>query len=135
MKSIITGNPKRFLGHNPAGGLMVVALLITLCATTLSGMKLYAIEEGEGPFANDNQISLVTQVYADSDEHNRHKDDIDEEAEEFWEDIHEGSINLLLFLILFHVLGVALTSAQHKENLVGAMITGKKQGNVNEEND
>lgn len=136
MKSIISGSPKRFLGHNPAGGLMVVALLITLCATTLSGMKLYAIEEGEGPFANDNQISLVTQAYADSDStSDKHKNSIDEEAEEFWENIHESSINLLLFLILLHVLGVALTSAQHKENLVRAMITGKKQGKWNKEDD
>jgi len=126
IKSIIRGNPKRFLGHNPAGGIMVLALLVTLSVTTLSGMKLYAIEEGEGPFASDNQISLVTQAYADSDELDRHKGGIDEEAEEFWEEIHEASINLLLLLILLHVIGVAVTSKQHNENLVRAMLTGNK---------
>jgi cytochrome b len=131
LKSIVTGNPKRFLGHNPAGGLMVLALLTVLGTTTLSGMKLYAIEEGEGPFASDVQISLLNQAYADSDEKEHSKKEgkryeEDEEGEEFWEDVHETSINLLMLLILLHVLGVVLASKQHKENLARAMITGNK---------
>jgi cytochrome b len=131
LKSIITGNPKRFLGHNPAGGMMVLALLTVLGTTTLSGMKLYAIEEGEGPFASDVQISLVNQAYADSDEkeHSKKEDKHHKEdkgGEEFWEDVHETSINLLMLLILLHVLGVVLASKQHKENLARAMVTGDK---------
>ncbi|MFT7261793.1 MAG: cytochrome b [Glaciecola sp.] len=131
LKSIVTGNPKRFLGHNPAGGLMVLALLTVLGTTTLSGMKLYAIEEGEGPFASNVQISLMNQAYADSDEKEHSKkedkhDEEDKEGEEFWEEVHETSINLLILLILLHVLGVVLASKQHKENLARAMITGNK---------
>jgi cytochrome b len=124
LKSIVTGNPKRFLGHNPAGGLMVLALLTVLGTTTLSGMKLYAIEEGEGPFASNVQISLVSQAYADSDEGEHH--DEEKDGEEFWEEVHETSINLLMLLILLHVLGVVLASKQHKENLARAMVTGDK---------
>ena len=30
LKDIVTTHPKRYLGHNPAGGAMVVALLVTL---------------------------------------------------------------------------------------------------------
>lgn len=128
LKSIVTGNPKRFLGHNPAGGMMVLALLTVLGTTTLSGMKLYAIEEGEGPFAHNVQISLVNQAYADSDkrEHRKHQEGMDEEAEEFWEEVHETSISILLMLILLHVLGVVLASKQHKENLTRSMVTGNK---------
>lgn len=128
LKSIITGNPKRFLGHNPAGGMMVLALLTVLGTTTLSGMKLYAIEENEGPFASNVQISLVNQAYADSDkkEHGEHKEGMDEEAEEFWEEVHEASISILLLLILLHVLGVVLASKQHKENLARSMVSGNK---------
>lgn len=124
LKSIITGNPKRFLGHNPAGGVMVLALLTVLATTTLSGMKLYAIEEGEGPFANNVHISLMNQAYADSDEGEHHEEEKD--GEEFWEEVHETSINLLMLLILLHVLGVVLASKQHKENLARAMITADK---------
>jgi cytochrome b len=124
LKSIITGNPKRFLGHNPAGGIMVLALLTVLATTTLSGMKLYAIEEGEGPFASNVQISLMSQAYADSDDDKHHEEE--KEGEEFWEEVHEISINLLMLLILLHVLGVVLASKQHKENLARSMVTGDK---------
>jgi len=128
LKSIMTGNPKRFLGHNPAGGMMVLALLTVLGTTTLSGMKLYAVEEGEGPFASNIQLNLINQVHADShkEEHSEYSNDTDEEAEEFWEEIHEASISLLLMLIVLHVLGVALASKQHKENLARSMVTGNK---------
>ena len=128
LKSIMTGNPKRFLGHNPAGGMMVLALLTVLGTTTLSGMKLYAVEEGEGPFASNIQLNLINQVHADShkEEHSEYSNDTDEGAEEFWEEIHEASISLLLMLIVLHVLGVALASKQHKENLARSMVTGNK---------
>jgi cytochrome b len=127
LKDIITGNPKRFLGHNPAGGVMVLALLITLATTTLSGMKLYGIEEGEGPFAANIQVSLVKQVYAESDHDHDHDHENHEKSEEFWEEVHETSISILMLLILLHVLGAVLASKQHKENLIKAMITGDKE--------
>jgi cytochrome b len=46
--------------------------------------------------------------------------------EEFWEEIHEASTNVMLLLIGLHLTGVILSSRLHKENLVKAMITGKK---------
>ena len=107
---------------------MVLALLTVLGTTTLSGMKLYAVEEGEGPFASNIQLNLINQLHADShkEEHSEYSNDTDEEAEEFWEEIHEASISLLLMLIVLHVLGVALASKQHKENLARSMVTGNK---------
>jgi cytochrome b len=36
-KDIITGHPKRYLGHNPAGGIMVLALLASITMTAASG--------------------------------------------------------------------------------------------------
>lgn len=129
LKSIASGNPKRFLGHNPAGGMMILALLTVLAVTTLSGMKLYAIEEGEGPFASNMEVSVLSSAHADGESYSQYSDEHheDEEAEEFWEDIHETSINLLMILILLHVLGVVVASKQHKENLVRSMINGKKK--------
>jgi cytochrome b len=130
---MLAGNPKRYLGHNPAGGVMVFALLATLSVVTFSGLKLYAVEEGKGPLAENISIALTSQAYADSDEHDDHEgrehDEEDEdEAEEFWEDIHEGAVNFMLLLIILHVVGVVVASRLHNESLIKAMITGDKEG-------
>lgn len=44
------------------------------------------------------------------------------------EDVHEVAANLMLAVIGVHVAGVLLASWQHRENLVGAMISGRKAG-------
>ena len=43
------------------------------------------------------------------------------------EKLHTWSSNLVLILVVVHVLGVLLMCALQKENLVRAMITGKKR--------
>ncbi len=47
LKSIKAGNERRHVGHNPAGGMMVVALLLSLAALTLSGWLSTDILWGE----------------------------------------------------------------------------------------
>ena len=44
------------------------------------------------------------------------------------EDLHEGAANAMLALAGLHVAGVIVASWTHRENLVGAMITGRKPG-------
>lgn len=44
------------------------------------------------------------------------------------EELHEVSANSLMLVVAVHVLGVVLSSKQHKENLVRAMFTGFKSG-------
>lgn len=115
------GKPRRYLGHNPAGGLMIMAMLLMLFLTTLSGMKLYAVEEGKGPFS-----SLVLQ------EHLVDAQEEDEEVGELWEEIHETAVNIMLFLIALHIGGVIFTGRKHHENLVRAMITGDRERRDND---
>lgn len=43
------------------------------------------------------------------------------------EAIHETAVNLALAAILLHLIGVAASSLAHRENLVRAMITGRKR--------
>ena len=90
MKGLGAGRPQSYLGHNPAGGWMVVALLCTMLAAGASGLLM-----GTGD-------------------------------PEFWEDVHEGFANLMLFLVVVHVGGVLLGSLLHEENLIRAMWTGVK---------
>lgn len=141
LKSLTRGEPKNYLGHNPAGAMMVFALLIGLFLTTLSGMKLYAIEEGKGPLADAVGLQIVSKAYADSDEYEQDEDDHKtkggygeenhEAAEEFWEEIHEFAVNFMIFLIIIHVVGVIVSSGAHSESLVKAMITGYKERRYN----
>lgn len=122
LKSLAEGSPKHYLGHNPAGSYMIYALLFCLFALSFTGLKLLAIEEGEGPFAATPAIEIVATAHASDDEH-----EVDEQAEEFWEEIHETLTHLTFVLILLHVAGVIVGSKADGENLVKAMITGRKR--------
>jgi cytochrome b len=48
------------------------------------------------------------------------------------EELHEGIANAMMALIGLHVAGVIAASWTHRENLVGAMITGRKPGTPDE---
>ena len=131
--------PRRYIGHNPAGGLMVVLMLITLFVVSVSGLKVYAIEEGKGPLAVDvPSLSLMRDVYANGQEHEHKSGDSDSDdsdsdghednwSEEFWEEIHEASANFMVLLIILHIAGVVVMGRLHGENLVKSMITGNKE--------
>ena len=93
IRDIRAGTAKRYIGHNPAGGAMVVALLVALATITATG------------------FAMTTNAYW---------------GVEWVEDLHEFAANGTVLLIALHVGGVILASLQHKENLVKAMITGKK---------
>jgi cytochrome b len=46
---------------------------------------------------------------------------------EWVEDTHETLSNILFLFVALHVAGVIFTSARHRENLVGAMLHGRKR--------
>lgn len=129
LMNLLTLRAKRHLGHSPAGGAMVLALLGGLIVVVWSGLVLYAVEEHAGPLAvvygqvDSRQTSMSTAT----DTANNSGDEHDEGEEEFWEEVHEVLANLVLALVILHVAGVALSSIVHRENLVRSMITGLKR--------
>jgi len=140
IKESISKTPTHYVGHNPAGGWMIIALLVSLFIVSISGLKLYAIEEGRGPLAGNTDLSIINNAYADRDEHeegnendeheskeNGQHNEEHEQEEEFWEEIHEVSTNVILLLIILHIAGVVVANRLHNENLIKAMITGKKK--------
>lgn len=132
LKGMFSGTPEQFTGHNPAGGWMIVMLLVSLVLTSYTGLKVYGLE-GHGPLAAGGvEVTLVAPAHADDerDEDEEHEGHGDGEAggEEFWEELHEFFSNLTVLLVVIHVAGVIVASRVHGENLVRAMITGKKRG-------
>ena len=49
-RDLLYGRARRYVGHSPAGGAMVIALLVCLAATVATGLVAYG-EEGKGPLA------------------------------------------------------------------------------------
>ncbi|MBS0245161.1 MAG: cytochrome b/b6 domain-containing protein [Proteobacteria bacterium] len=84
----------RYIGHNPAGGAMIVALLVMITGSCITGYL------------------MTTDAYWGS---------------KVLEGIHEAFANLTIGLVVFHVIGVLIASFEHRENLVKAMVTGRKR--------
>jgi cytochrome b len=123
---LLLGRAKRYLGHSPGGGAMVLVLLIGLLGTVGTGLVLYAIEENAGPLAplvsSGSPSGQAQRALAQSDEDNEGA----ERSEEFWEELHEVLANVMLVLVVLHIAGVLLASYVHRENLTRAMLTGRK---------
>lgn len=111
IKDTLNLRAKRYLGHNPAGGAMILLMIISLLITTLTGIAVYGIEEQAGPLA-----SWFTQ-----------KDSL---WGDIFEEVHEFFANFTLLLVFIHVAGVIVESFIHKENLVQSMIDGNKRSNT-----
>ena len=134
LRDLLTFSAKRYLGHSPAGGAMVLILLVGLTATVGSGLVLYAIEENAGPLAgivtanrSEGEATLSEQREAEDDDVQATEAESAEGSEELWEEVHDVAANLTLVLVCLHVAGVFLASFVHRENLARAMVTGRKR--------
>lgn len=105
LRSLSLMKAKRFLGHSPAGGAMVILLLISLAATVVSGIAVYGVREGAGPLAG---FALPLTSHS-------------------LRGLHEFFASLTVTLVVVHVAGVLFASFAHRENLISAMLTGYKR--------
>ncbi len=105
LKDVSRIRHRRYLGHNPAGGYMILALLAFVTLTGVTGLALYAAEDQAGPLAG-----WVATGWSEG-----------------LEEVHEFLANFTLFLVAIHVIGVVVESVMHKDNLVRAMWTGCKR--------
>ena len=103
---LIRGRSRHYLGHNPLGGLMVLALMAAVGAQAMFGlMSLDDIPATiEGPFA-----SKVAEATA--------------EAASIW---HRRGFKIILTLVALHVAANLFYTLVKKDNLIRAMVTGRK---------
>ena len=92
-RAVLVGVEPRYLGHNPLGAWMIVALL-----------AMIALVAGTGWLSTTDRFWGV----------------------EWLQETHHLLADALLVLATLHLAGVAYTSLRHRENLVRAMITGRK---------
>jgi cytochrome b len=93
-KQLLRGREPRHIGHNPAGGAMVVLLMALLAALSVTGLLL------DTP---------------------RFRDDRD------FKEVHDLLTDATLVCIVLHVAGVLYASWRQRENLVAAMVSGRKR--------
>lgn len=100
IRDLTSKTPKRHIGHNPLGGIVVFFLLLNVAVIVFTGL-FSGDEESAGPFAG---------VWG-------------------WElsEAHEIAFRVLQALVVVHVLGVLVETARARDALVPAMITGWKR--------
>ena len=97
---------KEAIGHNPLGGWSVLALLLATAAVL--GFGLFAVDTDgleSGPLARFVSFD-VGRIAAG---------------------LHHTAFNLLLALIVLHLVAIAYYAVVKRQNLVGAMVTGRKR--------
>ncbi|MDH4230243.1 MAG: cytochrome b/b6 domain-containing protein [Nitrospirota bacterium] len=103
-EAIRSGNPRRFIGHNPLAGWAVLFLMGMGLVVGISGVLVLGLEEGHGPL-----FALMSPPTA-----------------QFFREVHEVSVVLMLCFIPLHVAGVIIEGRMLGENLLHAMISGHK---------
>jgi cytochrome b len=97
--------PDTQLGHNEAGGWMVIVLLLLLAIQVGTGLCARTKHEAVGPFAKY----------------------LDEATSTLLSQVHGFNFNLLLVAIVLHVAAVAVYRRIKGHDLLSPMITGKKR--------
>jgi cytochrome b len=105
VRDLLLLRAERHLGHSPGGGAMVIALIVLLAATVVTGLVVYGGDQQAGPLAG-----MFTKEFGES-----------------FEDVHEVIANITLAFIVAHVAAVLFASFAHRENLVRSMVTGYKR--------
>ena len=122
-----------YKGHNPAGKLMIAALLLLMSVQVISGLVIAGTDIYYPPFgkyfaesiAIDKQNIETVKPYS--------KDNVDDAAYKAMREFRSPFITAhiyafygLLCLIPLHIVGVIVAERREKSALVSAMITGYK---------
>jgi cytochrome b len=96
--------PDREIGHNAAGGWMVLVML-----------ALIGVQAGTGLFANDDALTEGPLMHL-----------VDKDRSDWLSHIHSVNFKLIEGIIVLHVLAIVLYAVLKRQNLVRPMVTGTK---------
>jgi cytochrome b len=105
LRQAITGGAPTYTSHNPAGGWSVVMMMALGLLLTIAGSALFSAQHGYGLFGT---------LFASADAGKLHV-------------LHEYAAWAMLALVGLHLAGVLFGTAAHDEDLIGAMLTGRKR--------
>lgn len=135
VKTLVTGSPTHYTGHNPAAAWMILFLLTGSLILCLTGFFTCANKGGQAWFDLGQTFSLTGTAYADHpgkklhggrQKGREHFAKEEDGGERFWGELHEAAANVMLSLVCLHISGVLISSRMHHENLTQSMITGYK---------
>ncbi len=104
-KKLFKKDSTHYVGHNPMGGLSVVALIASVGFQTVTGLFSNDDILLEGPYAN-----LVSKAFSDQ-----------------MTKLHHLNSDFILILVGLHLCAIAFYTMFKKEQLIEAMLTGKKE--------
>jgi len=107
LAALVRGRAARYLGHSPAASAMALGLLLAVLLVAGSGVLAAGVIDLDGPFA------FLFPAFSDR-------------AALAVRHVHDWAPAALLGMVVLHVLGVIVSSRQHGENLIRAMVTGNK---------
>lgn len=105
LRALMAGRAQRHRGHNPLGGVMILTLLAVIAAIVVSGGLVLGGTEKAGPLAFVTTFAVGAAARG----------------------VHEVLAFVLIGLIVLHVAGAVFESGRTRENLVRAMVDGRKQ--------
>lgn len=111
IKQYLLNNPqlnKAYIGHNPSGSLMVIVILLLLLFQAISGLFISDDIFSSGPYFQS----------------------VDKSLQKFFSLIHHNAFDLLLVCSFFHVGAVIFYQRCKKQQLISAMVHGKKEIDV-----
>lgn len=103
--SMLRAEKRPYAGHNPAGGWMILTIIVVL-----------GLQAATGLFSNDGHLFKGPLAYI-----------IDKDLSDTLAGIHELLFDILLALIVIHILVVLGYLLLKRDNLIRPMITGVKE--------
>ena len=131
--AFVSGNPERYLGHNPLGRLAIFVLFLLMLIQAVTGLVLAGTDLFYPPFGGwiaewvaapgvspDTLVPYASAMY-DSEAYQSMR-----AFRKPFITIHEFNFFVLFAFTIFHIAAVVVTELKEEGGIISAMFTGKK---------